>query len=560
MSTLVIVGTGGTGGHVFPAQALCEYIVQEKNVDLGNSKLKCGDFTKVDSKNIDLAGVVLENDDMHVHFVLDKKGYEFLKGFIKGDLNSSKGLSGYGNSDDVSCDVNLKNKVNVRSNVISKSEVSYEIVRSCGIKKGILNFVKFGFMMCWGTMQSVFSILKILRNYNKIYKKNYDEVFCIGFGGYSSFPPVIACKLLSFLKIIKCKSGGKNGGIDKGAKIFLHQSDVVMGKANRFLCRFANKVFLGLVREPVSGVMNGQGADKFLHVGIPVRNMFERYSDESSQKEILKCCRENDYDDGFDKECVNRSDYMEIGEVSNLKNSDFLRLFKALNNSHVLSDRKDCEEVCNWTNQKLNINKLKSINILAMGGSQSAAMWSDVLPRVVELLPKEMKGIVKVTQQCGKMKVREVRRKYIDAGLKAENVEVLDFIEDIASKMNETHVVFARSGASTIAECAFMNKPAVFVPYKFAAQNHQMKNAEVVQKYCGGWIWSESWSDSASATVEKMDREFENTEKEIKILSLVNFLICLAKILSDGRSVSVNLNEVLPRDAARKIMNYMRNC
>lgn len=685
MSTLVIIGTGGTGGHVFPAQALCEYIfqdIQERNFDLESFKLRCGDFTGCASGNFDssggdlnknysercnLKGICLNKDDLDadldtdVHFVLDKKGYQFLKNFLDdfslSDFSNSSmksGFSGFPSSDknDVNekCHLSYEDKENDKGNTRSKSNLTYKIVRSCGLKKGVFNFIKFGFVMSWGTIQSVFSVLKILHNYKKIYKKNYDEVSCIGFGGYSSFPPVIACKLLSFLKIVKCGGGEKNRssentriigrnerngrsgansrGFSKGVKIFLHQSDVVMGKANRFLSRFANKVFLGLVSEKmncnVSDAASRHGDGKFLHVGIPVRNMFLKHSNGSKSSSLcnskvsLNACGNgyrNDYEDGVCEDGLSRDGSADVEKCSGLRNSEFLQLFKALNNGEFLSGEDGCEGnseesdggACNSMTQslkcnnlnsdgleserfnsgKLDFEKLKSINILAIGGSQSAAMWSDVLPRVIELLPENMKEIVKITQQCGKMKISEVRKKYIDAGLKAENVEILDFIKDIASEMNEADVVFARSGASTIAECAFMNKPAIFVPYKFAAQNHQMKNAELVQKYCGGWIWSESWNDSRSEVenndndsvvcvdaAEKSGRNLDcrqklnnklanavvNTEKEAKILSLVNFLICFAKMLSKSRSVSVNLNEMLPRDAARRIMYYMRNC
>ena len=41
--------------------------------------------------------------------------------------------------------------------------------------------------------------------------------------------------------------------------------------------------------------------------------------------------------------------------------------------------------------------------------------------------------------------------------------------------MLQTHLVIARSGASTVAELAVVGRPAIFIPYPFALDNHQQK-------------------------------------------------------------------------------------
>jgi len=55
---------------------------------------------------------------------------------------------------------------------------------------------------------------------------------------------------------------------------------------------------------------------------------------------------------------------------------------------------------------------------------------------------------------------------------------VRPFIDDMASAYAEADLVVCRAGATTIAELTALGKPAVLVPYPYAADDHQRKNAE----------------------------------------------------------------------------------
>ena len=48
--------------------------------------------------------------------------------------------------------------------------------------------------------------------------------------------------------------------------------------------------------------------------------------------------------------------------------------------------------------------------------------------------------------------------------------------------MNMVDLVVARSGAMTITEIANVGKPAIFIPFPFATENHQEYNAKVLEK------------------------------------------------------------------------------
>ena len=65
-------------------------------------------------------------------------------------------------------------------------------------------------------------------------------------------------------------------------------------------------------------------------------------------------------------------------------------------------------------------------------------------------------------------------RRYRDAGVTAE---CRAFIKDMAAAYQRADLIIGRAGATTVAELAIAGKPAIFIPYPFAADNHQELNA-----------------------------------------------------------------------------------
>jgi UDP-N-acetylglucosamine--N-acetylmuramyl-(pentapeptide) pyrophosphoryl-undecaprenol N-acetylglucosamine transferase len=57
---------------------------------------------------------------------------------------------------------------------------------------------------------------------------------------------------------------------------------------------------------------------------------------------------------------------------------------------------------------------------------------------------------------------------------------VLGFIDDMGSAYGRADLVVCRAGATTLAELTALGKPAILVPYPFAADDHQRANAEVL--------------------------------------------------------------------------------
>jgi UDP-N-acetylglucosamine--N-acetylmuramyl-(pentapeptide) pyrophosphoryl-undecaprenol N-acetylglucosamine transferase len=56
------------------------------------------------------------------------------------------------------------------------------------------------------------------------------------------------------------------------------------------------------------------------------------------------------------------------------------------------------------------------------------------------------------------------------------------FINDMPAAFAEADVVVCRAGASTVSELAAAGKPAILVPFPYAADQHQLRNAEAMSR------------------------------------------------------------------------------
>jgi hypothetical protein len=77
-----------------------------------------------------------------------------------------------------------------------------------------------------------------------------------------------------------------------------------------------------------------------------------------------------------------------------------------------------------------------------------------------------------------------------------EPAEVFKFIEDMPAAFARADLVVCRSGASTVAEITAAGKPAIFVPFPRAADDHQRVNAEALARSGRRWWWkNRNWKE-----------------------------------------------------------------
>jgi UDP-N-acetylglucosamine--N-acetylmuramyl-(pentapeptide) pyrophosphoryl-undecaprenol N-acetylglucosamine transferase len=268
----------------------------------------------------------------------------------------------------------------------------------------------------------------------------------VGFGGYPTFPPIIAAASL-------------------GVPAILHEQNAVMGRANRILARKVRALALSFAR---TKHVEGELAAKSVHTGNPVRDM------------VIEAAR---------------IEYPPL-------------------------------------------DKEGPFRLLVFGGSQGARYFSDIVPPAIALLPAELQERLRIVQQCRPEDMERVRAAYDAAGAKHE---ISDFFANLPELIARSHLVIARSGASTIAELAVIGRPSLLVPLPHALDNDQLLNAA-------------SLSDAGGAILrEQKDLDAKSLADDLtKLMSEPAMLIeAAANARSAGRPEAVELLADLVEKVAR---------
>ena len=135
------------------------------------------------------------------------------------------------------------------------------------------------------------------------------------------------------------------------------------------------------------------------------------------------------------------------------------------------------------------------VNLLVVGGSQGAGIFSTLLPDAGQRLDGALLRRLKVVQQCREEDVEHTSAAWRALGVTAT---VAPFFKEMAGHLARAHLVVARAGASTIAELAVSGRPSVLVPFPRAADDHQTANAGIVVSAGGGWLVDEKKTDARS--------------------------------------------------------------
>jgi UDP-N-acetylglucosamine--N-acetylmuramyl-(pentapeptide) pyrophosphoryl-undecaprenol N-acetylglucosamine transferase len=115
-------------------------------------------------------------------------------------------------------------------------------------------------------------------------------------------------------------------------------------------------------------------------------------------------------------------------------------------------------------------------HLLIFGGSQGAMA---INKSVVEMLPKlqKMKIKVGVMHQTGAREVESVRAAYARYGIQAD---VTPFIVDMADAYRKADLIICRAGATSLAEITAAGKAPILIPFPWATNDHQTKNAQAL--------------------------------------------------------------------------------
>jgi UDP-N-acetylglucosamine--N-acetylmuramyl-(pentapeptide) pyrophosphoryl-undecaprenol N-acetylglucosamine transferase len=262
-------------------------------------------------------------------------------------------------------------------------------------------------------------LASIVKSFLEICRKKPDAV--IGFGGYVSVGPVIAARVL-------------------GVPVFLHEANLVFGRANRVLKRCASSVMINLPGD-------GPDFDNCIEVGMPLREEFSGPVEMKRSREKL----------GLDSD----------------------------------------------------------LPLIAIaGGSQGAHRINEVVVQMAEKFPDRLRRY-QFLHLTGKSDYSRVREQYEKVGLKVSVREFEPLMKDV---IDSADIVVCRSGASTIAELCARGKPAILVPYPFAADGHQSVNARQMQRFGAAVVMEEDVLDEEALSA--ILNELLNDREKLKRMGL----------------------------------------
>lgn len=117
--------------------------------------------------------------------------------------------------------------------------------------------------------------------------------------------------------------------------------------------------------------------------------------------------------------------------------------------------------------------RTERLRLLVVGGSRGATALNQIIPKALALIPEKERPTV--IHQAGQGQLDELKEKYAELGVE---VSAHAFIDDMAAAYSEADLVICRAGAMTVAEIAAIGVAALFVPFPFAVDDHQTRNAQ----------------------------------------------------------------------------------
>lgn len=120
------------------------------------------------------------------------------------------------------------------------------------------------------------------------------------------------------------------------------------------------------------------------------------------------------------------------------------------------------------------------LRLLVVGGSLGARVLNETLPQALALLDARERPLV--THQTGALNRDAVKAAYELVGLQ-QGIEVLAFIDDMATRLAHCDLVVCRAGAVTVSELCAAGVPSVLLPLIVSTTAHQRDNAQYMAQH-----------------------------------------------------------------------------
>jgi len=169
--------------------------------------------------------------------------------------------------------------------------------------------------------------------------------------------------------------------------------------------------------------------------------------------------------------------------------------------------------------------------IVFLGGSQGAKFINDLALETASVCIA--KGI-KVIHQCGDRDFERVQNAYKSQKLE---VELYSFTKELPSLIERADLAVSRAGASTLWEVSANGLPALFVPYPYAAGDHQFYNAQYLVDKGLAWSYRES-EGYARNLIAILESDLEEKSKGLMALGHKGGAEAIIKNIEEQMDVS----------------------
>jgi UDP-N-acetylglucosamine--N-acetylmuramyl-(pentapeptide) pyrophosphoryl-undecaprenol N-acetylglucosamine transferase len=168
--------------------------------------------------------------------------------------------------------------------------------------------------------------------------------------------------------------------------------------------------------------------------------------------------------------------------------------------------------------------------VIFLGGSQGAQAINAL---ALDLAPELHRRGIRILHQAGERNLEAVRTHYEMLGIE---VEVFGFTTQLVEYMEQADFAVARAGASTLWELAANGLPTLFVPYPYAAGDHQYYNAKFLVDKGAAWVIREK-ELSQKKVLDQLEEELRPISQTLIDLSNPEGAKEIAQLIIRSRSV-----------------------
>lgn len=153
--------------------------------------------------------------------------------------------------------------------------------------------------------------------------------------------------------------------------------------------------------------------------------------------------------------------------------------------------------------------------VLVFGGSQGAQSINTSMTNIIK---KQMNSNYQIIWAAGPEQYEKVEQELKNVNMdidKLKGIRVMPYIYNMEEIMNIVDLVVSRSGAMTVTEIENVGKPAIFIPFPFAAENHQEYNARALEKNKAAKVILDKnlTAEALNATITQLTKDKEILEQ-----------------------------------------------